>query len=315
MRIPIYQVDAFASRLFRGNPAAICPLDNWLPDQTMQSIAAENNLAETAFYCPNGTGYHLRWFTPVVEIDLCGHATLASAHVILAIRRESSAPVISFHTKSGELTVERDGDLYALNFPSRPPLECTIHPDLHAALGATDKLTIDARDYLCIYDTEAELRALAPDMRGLASMDRFAVIVTAPGNDCDFVSRFFAPAKGVPEDPVTGSAHCTLIPYWSKRLGKTELHARQISQRGGELFCRDLGERVRIGRAKRLSSSKGTSIFEDARFDLRHLFGGPGFPASRHRYGRSSGTRRLRRRISRNANLLRAARIQFRVSQ
>jgi PhzF family phenazine biosynthesis protein len=182
----------------------------------------------------------------MVEIDLCGHATLASAHVILAIRRESSAPVISFHTKSGELTVERDGDLYALNFPSRPPAECTIHPDLHTALGAAPKLTLAARDYLCVYETEDEVRALAPNMDKLSAMDRFAVIVTAPGTDCDFVSRFFAPAKGVPEDPVTGSAHCTLIPYWSKRLGKTELHARQISRRGGEIFCRDLGARVRM---------------------------------------------------------------------
>ena len=168
--------------------------------------------------------------------------------MIFAIRRESSAPVISFHTKSGELTVERDGDPYVLlNFPSRPPSECTIHPGLHAALGATPKLTLAARDYLCVYETEEQVRALAPDMRDTrAAMDRFAVIVTAPGSDCDFVSRFFAPAKGVPEDPVTGSAHCTLIPYWSKRLGKTELHARQISRRGGELLCRDLGDRVRM---------------------------------------------------------------------
>jgi predicted PhzF superfamily epimerase YddE/YHI9 len=250
MRIPIYQVDAFSGDLFRGNPAAICPLDQWLPDDTMQSIAAENNLAETAFYYPNGSGYHLRWFTPAVEIDLCGHATLASAHVIYSIRQESSAPLIRFQTKSGELTVERDGDLYALNFPSRPPKECAIDPGLHAALGATPRLTLAARDYLCVYETEDEVRSLAPDMRGLAGIDRFATIVTAPGRDSDFVSRFFAPAKGVPEDPVTGSAHCTLIPYWSKRLGKTELHARQVSARGGELFCRDLGERVRMaGRA------------------------------------------------------------------
>lgn len=246
MRIPLYQVDAFSAEPFRGNPAAICPLSEWLPDQVMQSIAAENNLAETAFYCTNGSGFHLRWFTPASEVDLCGHATLASAHVIFAIRNEASQPVIRFHTKSGELTVERDGDLYVLNFPSRPPQECAIDPGLHAALGAAPKLTLAARDYLCVYDSEDEVRALKPRMEPLAAVDRFGTIVTAPGKDCDFVSRFFAPAKGVPEDPVTGSAHCTLIPYWSKRLGKKELHARQVSPRSGDLWCRDLGDRVRM---------------------------------------------------------------------
>ena len=246
MRIPIYQVDAFSGKLFRGNPAAVCPLEKFLPDETMQSIAAENNLAETAFYCPNGKGYHLRWFTPAVEVDLCGHATVASAHVIYAIRGESSAPSVRFETKSGELSVERDGDLYALNFPARPPAETQIHPGLFEALGVKPKLTLAARDYLCVFDSEEEVLAVAPNMDKLAATDRFAVIVTAPGRDCDFVSRFFAPAKGVPEDPVTGSAHCTLIPYWSKRLGKTDLYARQVSKRGGELWCRQLGDRVRI---------------------------------------------------------------------
>ena len=246
MQIPVYQVDAFSNQLFRGNPAAVCPLERWLPDETLQSIAAENNLAETAYYVPNGSGYYLRWFTPGVEVDLCGHATLAAAHVILAIRREIATNRVSFQTKSGELTVERDGDLYALDFPSRPPAECNVDPGLVDALGARPKLILAARDYLCVFDTEDDVRALAPNMDKLAATDRFAVIVTAPGRDCDFVSRFFAPAKGVPEDPVTGSAHCTLIPYWSKRLGKTELHARQISKRGGELWCRDSGERVRM---------------------------------------------------------------------
>jgi PhzF family phenazine biosynthesis protein len=246
MRIPIYQVDAFSGEPFRGNPAAICPLSEWLPDQTMQSIAAENNLAETAFYCTNGSGYNLRWFTPGVEVDLCGHATLAAAHVIYAIRKESNEPVLRFHTKSGELTVERAGEFYALNFPSRPPAECEVHPDLHAALGSAPQLTLAARDYLCVYESEDEVRALKPNMDRIAAMDRFAVIVTAPGRERDFISRFFAPAKGVPEDPVTGSAHCTLIPYWSKRLGKNEMLARQISSRGGDVWCTDLGERVRI---------------------------------------------------------------------
>jgi len=246
MRIPLYQVDAFTSQLFRGNPAAICPLDKWLPDDTMQAIAAENNLAETAYYVPRGDGYALRWFTPGVEVDLCGHATLAAAHVILSIRRESDGPAVSFQSKSGILVVEQDGDLYTLDFPSRPPAECPVDPGLVAALGATPQSIIGARDYLCVFETEEEVRALAPNMEKLAAIDRFACIVTAPGRDCDFVSRFFAPSKGVPEDPVTGSAHCTLIPYWSKRLGKTKLHARQLSKRGGELWCEDRGERVKI---------------------------------------------------------------------
>jgi PhzF family phenazine biosynthesis protein len=246
MRIPLYQVDAFTNRLFRGNPAAICPLKEWLPDETLQAIAAENNLAETAYYIPNGKGYHLRWFTPGVEVDLCGHATLAAAHVILAIRRELAGSRVTFLSKSGELTVDREGDLYALDFPARAPEECAANPQLEDALGAKPKQLLAARDYLCVFDREGDVRALAPNMEKLMTIDRFAVIVTAPGRDCDFVSRFFAPAKGVPEDPVTGSAHCTLIPYWSKRLGRTKLHARQISKRGGELWCEDRGARVKI---------------------------------------------------------------------
>jgi len=246
MRIPVYQVDAFTSRLFAGNPAAVCPLEAWLPDATMQSIAAENNLADTAFYVRNGSGYDLRWFTPSVEVDLCGHATLASAHVIFTVRRETTESRISFQSKSGELTVERHGDRYALDFPSRPAAEVAIHAGLVDALGAKPSLILGARDYLCVFDSEEDVRALRPNMEKLAATDRFAVIATAPGDDCDFVSRFFAPAMGVPEDPVTGSAHCTLIPYWSKRLGKKILHARQVSSRGGELYCEDRGDRVTI---------------------------------------------------------------------
>ena len=246
MKIPLYQVDAFTSHIFRGNPAAICPLEHWLPDDTLQAIAAENNLSETAFYVPNGKGYHLRWFTPAVEVDLCGHATLAAAHVIFDIRRETEGPLVVFHSKSGELTVERSRGLYALDFPARPAAECPVDSALIDALGAAAALTLRARDYLCVYSDEDQVRSLAPDMGKLARLDCFAVIVTAPGRDCDFVSRFFAPAKGVPEDPVTGSAHCTLIPYWSKRLGRTTLHARQISPRGGELWCEDRGARVKI---------------------------------------------------------------------
>jgi len=246
MKIPLYQVDAFTNRPFAGNPAAICPLEKWLPDKTMQSIAAENNLSETAFYVRDGAGFDLRWFTPAVEVDLCGHATLAAACVIQEIRRETTDSRVVFRTRSGELAVERDGDLYALDFPSRPAQPCVVHPGLVDALGAPPKTVLAARDYLCVFESEEQVTALAPNMTKLAEMDRFAVIVTAPGRDCDFVSRFFAPSKGVPEDPVTGSAHCTLIPYWAEQLGKTKLFARQRSRRGGEVWCELRGERVRI---------------------------------------------------------------------
>ena len=260
-QIPVFQVDAFASRVFAGNPAAICPLDQWLADEQMQAIAAENNLSETAFFVRNGDTYHLRWFTPKVEVDLCGHATLASAFVILTQLAPGDA--VRFQTKSGILKVSRDGELFTLDFPSRPPAECQVHKGLVAALGSAEKppeggqdspshIVLAARDYLVVYESEEDVRALQPNMEALKQIDRFAVIVTAPGREVDFVSRFFAPAKGVPEDPVTGSAHCTLIPYWSKRLGKKKLHAYQVSPRGGELWCEDRGERVRIsGKAVR----------------------------------------------------------------
>ena len=239
MKIPIYQVDAFSSRVFAGNPAAICPLNEWLPDEVLQSIAAENNLSETAYYVPEGGRYRLRWFTPMVEVDLCGHATLASAFVI-------GQPEVRFITKSGELTVTRNGELFTLDFPSRPPAPHPANPSLVAALGGSPSALLAARDYLVVYQSEEEVRALKPDMAALCGIDRFAVIVTAPGKESDFVSRFFAPAKGVPEDPVTGSAHCTLTPYWAKRLGKSSLHAFQVSERGGELWLEDKGERVTI---------------------------------------------------------------------
>jgi PhzF family phenazine biosynthesis protein len=245
LRIPVYQVDAFAGRVFSGNPAAICPLEEWLPDQQMQAIAAENNLAETAFFVRNGGGYHLRWFTPTVEVDLCGHATLASAFVILNDLTPSEKSV-RFETKSGTLTVTRDGDLLTLDFPARPPEECTADPRLVPALGGHPEKVLAARDYLVVYGSETEVRALQPDMEAIKNLDRFAVIATAPGKDADFVSRFFAPAQGIPEDPATGSAHCTLIPYWSNRLGKKKLHAYQVSPRVGELWCEDRGERVSI---------------------------------------------------------------------
>jgi PhzF family phenazine biosynthesis protein len=244
-RIPVYQVDAFASRVFTGNPAAVCPLEQWLPDQQMQAIAAENNLAETAFFVRNGDGYHLRWFTPTVEVDLCGHATLASGFVIMN-HLTPAAQSVQFSTQSGKLVVTRDGDLLSLDFPTRVPLECQVHPELVAAMGGEPQTVLAAREYLVVYGSEDEVRSLTPDMNTLARVDHFAVIATAPGKDVDFISRFFAPKQGIPEDPVTGSAHCTLIPYWSKRLGKKKLHAYQASPRGGELWCEDRGDRVII---------------------------------------------------------------------
>ncbi len=260
MRIPMFQVDAFAGRLFSGNPAAICPLENWLPAETMQAIAAENNLAETAFFVPEDTGYRLRWFTPTIEMDLCGHATLASAYVVMNCLDGADARSVAFETASGTLTVTREGDLYSLDFPSRPPERCEVHPRLIEALGTAPVEVLAARDYMVVYRSEDEVRSLQPNLELLASMDRFAVIVTAPGKNYDFVSRFFAPAHGVPEDPVTGSAHCTLIPYWSRRLGKTELRAFQASPRGGEVFCELRGDRVKSP-ARACSTFRASSTF------------------------------------------------------
>jgi PhzF family phenazine biosynthesis protein len=245
--IPIYQVDAFASALFRGNPAAICPLERWLPDEILQAIAAENNLSETAYYVQENGRYRLRWFTPAIEVDLCGHATLAAAYVIQELRRETSELKTTFDSRSGELTVARENDLYVLDFPACYPRECAEDPVLFEALGARPAAFLRSGDCFCVFETEDQVRALAPDMSKLAAVDCRGTIATAPGKDCDFVLRFFAPRAGIPEDPVTGSAHTNLIPYWSRRLGKKKLFARQISRRGGELWCEDRGARVAIG--------------------------------------------------------------------
>ena len=247
MKLPIFQIDAFTGRLFGGNPAAVCPLEAWLATEKMQAIAAENNLSETAFFVARADGdYDLRWFTPAIEVDLCGHATVAAAHVIFA-EYAPEATRLRFHTQSGAVEVARDGDLLILDFPARPGMPVPPTPALAEALGRKPREVFAARDYLAVYDDEADIRALAPDMAKLAALDRLSVIATAPGDEADFISRFFAPGLGVDEDPVTGSAHCTLIPYWSRRLGKTALTARQLSARGGELVCEDRGERVRIG--------------------------------------------------------------------
>ena len=246
MRLPLYHVDAFTSRVFGGNPAGVVPLSSWLDDATLQSIAAENNLSETAFFVGGSGRYAIRWLTPQTEVDLCGHATLASAFVIFT-RLEPGLEGVEFSSKSGTLRVTRAGDLLALDFPARPARQVDLTGALQAALGARPKEVWAARDLMAVYETEDEVRDLKPDLPLLSAFDSFAVLVTAPGRKSDFVSRFFAPRQGVPEDPVTGSAHCTLVPYWAKRLGKSKLHALQVSARGGELFCEDRGDRVSIG--------------------------------------------------------------------
>ena len=245
MKLPIYQVDAFASKLFNGNPAAVCPLEHWLEDTFMQSIAAENNLAETAFFVKKENCYELRWFTPETEVDLCGHATLASAYIVFNILKSENEK-INFQTQSGLLEVTKRNDLLVMNFPSRKPVPTIIPDGVVEALGKEPKEVLQSRDLLLLYDSEEEILALQPNFNLLGKIDCFGYIATAEGSEVDFVSRFFAPKEGINEDPVTGSAHSTLIPFWAERLSKNELHAQQISKRGGELFCKLLGDRVEI---------------------------------------------------------------------
>jgi len=249
MKIPYYQIDAFTSSVFSGNPAGVCLLAEWLSDSILQSIAAENNLSETAFLVKNESGYDLRWFTPETEVDLCGHATLASAFVIFNYL-DSSSNDVRFDSKSGPLTVTRQDDLLAMDFPSRKAEVCPIPKELIDGLGIEPKEVLRSRDYLAVFDSEDQIKSLQPDMHKLSKLDSLGIITSAVGLESDFVSRFFAPKVGIPEDPVTGSAHSTLVPYWAKILGKSELHAFQVSKRGGELFCKYRGERVIIaGRA------------------------------------------------------------------
>lgn len=246
MKLPYYEVSAFTTNPFGGNPAGVCPLVAWLPDDVLQNIAANNNLAETAFTVPRGDDFELRWFTPTVEMDLCGHATLAAASILFN-EHGWRGDVVRFHSRSGLLTVSRDRDMLTLDFPARPPQPSVAPEALMRGLGAAPQEVFKARDYLAVFANEAEVRALQPDLAVLKTLDCLGIIATAPGAEADFVSRFFAPGAGVAEDPVTGSAHCTLIPFWAQRLGKSNLFARQVSPRGGELFCELVGERVRIG--------------------------------------------------------------------
>ncbi|MCK7502555.1 MAG: PhzF family phenazine biosynthesis protein [Comamonadaceae bacterium] len=248
-RLKQYQIDAFATRVFEGNPAAVIPLDAWLDDSVLQAIAEENNLSETAFFVPSARGFHLRWFTPVAEVDLCGHATLATAHVLFEMLGYRQ-PAITFETRSGKLVVERQGTSLVMDFPASSPQPCATPDALVAGLGCRPVETLAAADYFCVFETEESIRALTPNFGKLGELDLRGVIVTAPGRDVDFVSRFFAPKLGIPEDPVTGSAHCELAPYWAARLGKNRLSARQVSKRGGEILCEVEGDRVKLaGRA------------------------------------------------------------------
>lgn len=257
MSLPLYWIDAFSDKIFAGNPAAVVPLDSWLPDALMQRIAFENGLAETAFFVKSGEDrFHLRWFTPGAEVDLCGHATVATAFVLFT-QLGFTGDRITFDSRSGPLHVTRlaDGKI-ELDFPARPSVPTTPPSAILKGLGATPVYYAQAQANLAVFNTAAEVRALRPDFATLSTLEQYGTIVTAPGDGegCDFVSRFFAPRVGVPEDSVTGSAHCMLTPYWAQRLGKTRLHARQLSARGGELWCElvsatdagQTGDRVKI---------------------------------------------------------------------
>jgi PhzF family phenazine biosynthesis protein len=255
MECQIFHVDAFTDRLFAGNPACVVPLEAWLPDALHLAIAAENGVAETAFLLPRSEGgWQIRWFTPDIEMDLCGHATLAAAHVLME-ELGAKAPVV-FASASGELRVERDGGLYALDFPRRPPVPARLPDEIAEALNIEPVAVFKARDYVLEYRNEAEIRSLKPDPRlmGRINLDPGGVVATAPASrasGADFVSRFFTPQATIFEDPVTGSAHCSLVPFWAERFGESELVALQLSSRGGRLVCRDTGERVRLAGAAR----------------------------------------------------------------
>lgn len=244
--IKIYQVDAFASQAFEGNPAAVCPLDAWLPDALMQLIAAENNLSETAFFVPSGDGYQIRWFTPSAEVELCGHATLASAFVLFNVL-DPGCDRIVFDSKSGPLPVTKDGDRIILDFPSQPPSPCTVPDAIVDAFGLTPLECLQAVDYVLIFENSEQVRLARPDFQALKEIDCRGVVISATDDNVDFVARFFAPGLGINEDPVTGSAYTKLVPYWADKMKKTKFHARQVSSRGGDLYCELLGDRVLIG--------------------------------------------------------------------
>jgi len=246
MKIKLYQVDAFTSEVFKGNPAAVCPLDEWISEELMQNIAMENNLAETAFYVEKDDIFEIRWFTPKTEIDLAGHPTLATSYVIFNIMKYNKDVINFYSMHSGDLYVKKQTDMFAMNFPARKPERMKSFDLLEQGLRAKPIEVLKSRDILAVFNTEKEILSIQPDFSIIAKCNLHGVIVSAIGDNCDFASRFFAPALGINEDPVTGSAHATLIPYWSEKLGKKELHAMQLSERTGDLFCKDLGKRVEI---------------------------------------------------------------------
>lgn len=256
MKLNLYQIDAFTDKIFGGNPACVVPLENWLPDEILLKITQENAVAETAFYVVNGKRIHLRWFTPEIEMDLCGHATLATAHTLKSILNYPEDTIV-FDTLSGELIVTIDNDLYTLDFPSRKPVSAELPEIIKNSVNIQPKTVLKSRDYVLIYETEQQIKDIVIDRQTFdkLNLDPGGVVVTAKGDNCDFVSRFFTSQSSILEDPVTGSAHCSLIPYWSEQLGKKEMHAKQISEREGTLYCVDNDERVLIsGKARTYST-------------------------------------------------------------
>jgi len=258
MDLSIYQIDAFSSCVFEGNPAAVCPLDEWLPDETMQSIAEENNLSETAFFVPKDDGFHIRWFTPASEVDLCGHATLGSAYVlfnILGYKNEA----IQFDSKSGILVVTKQDDWLTLDFPKQPPVYCETPKEIVEAFNKEPIECMMSEDIIAVFENEIDIESANPNFEQLKKLDSRGVIITAKSMRYDFVARFFAPKYGIPEDPVTGSAYTQLAPYWASKLGKQKFKAKQLSSRGGELYCEILGDRVLIsGKATKYMEGKIT---------------------------------------------------------
>ncbi len=245
MELNLYQIDAFASKPFEGNPAAVCPIDEWLPDEIMQSIAEENNLSETAFFVPTGDGFHIRWFTPTSEVDLCGHATLASAYVLFNILNYKSDK-IEFDSKSGILTVTKDNEWLVMNFPAQPPVLCDIPKEIGKAFDIAPIECLRSEDFIVVFEREIDIESAKPDFERLKNLDLRGVIITAKSSSYDFITRFFAPKYGVPEDPVTGSAYTQLAPYWASRTGKKRFNVKQVSSRGGELSCEVVDNRVHI---------------------------------------------------------------------
>ncbi|KPJ77844.1 MAG: isomerase [Deltaproteobacteria bacterium SG8_13] len=256
MEISLYQIDAFASELFTGNPAAVCPLDEWLPDGLMQSVAEENNLSETAFFVPKGDGFHIRWFTPKSEVDLCGHATLAAAYVlyqILGCRKDK----IEFDSKSGILTVTQDNEWLTMDFPAQPPVSCDIPEEIGKAFTAAPIECLKSEDLIAVFEREADVESASPDFNELMKLDLRGVAITAKSDRWDFIARFFAPKYGIPEDPVTGSAYTQLAPYWASKVGTKRFRVKQVSTRGGELTCECVGDRVFIsGKAVKFLEGK-----------------------------------------------------------